>query len=108
MTPYEAGRQFERRVIEHFQELGYFAIRSAGSKSKVDVIAIKPHQALFIQCKRGGQLGPAEWNEFYAIAQRVGAIPLLATYVARKPIVFEQLMALKDNSRRVQPKRIWL
>ena len=107
MTPYQTGRAFENRVVEHFRGLGYFALRSPGSKSKIDVIAIKPFRVLFIQCKRTGKLDPAEWNELFTIASTCGAIPLLASYVARKPIVFEQLMGLKDGSGRSQPKRLW-
>jgi Holliday junction resolvase len=108
MTAYTIGRQFEYQVLEYFRELAYFAIRSPGSKTKIDIIAIKPHQVLFIQCKRAGTLGPAEWNQLFAIASTCGAIPIVASKIARKPIVFEQLMALKDGSGRAQPKRVWL
>jgi len=105
-TKYRIGRQLEYRVRDHLKKIGYFALRSPGSKSPIDLIAIKPHQVLFIQCKRGGNLGVAEWNELFKIASSCGAIPLLASSPTGRGTVFEQLMALKDGSRRAQPKQV--
>lgn len=107
MTAYQIGVTFERKIQHYLQELGYFALRSPGSKSKIDVIAIKPHQVLFIQCKRDARLDPNEWNDLFAIASNCGAIPLIASKAFRKPILFEQLMAFKLGGG-AQPKKVWL
>jgi hypothetical protein len=80
VTHYATGTRFEHKVRDHLDENGYEVIRAAGSKgsSKVDLIAFKPNQLLFIQCKRSGVLGPDEWDRVHEVAGWVGAIPLLA------------------------------
>jgi Holliday junction resolvase len=76
------GSAFERAVLKHLQLKGYYACRSAGSHQIVDILAIGrggvSPSILFIQCKRGGALSPAEWNELFTTAQRYRARPLLA------------------------------
>lgn len=54
-THYDRGRAFEYKVRDHFKALGYFVIRSAGSKGKVDLCAISPagDMVFFVQCKAG-------------------------------------------------------
>lgn len=83
MSNYEQGRRFEWAVRDHLRGNGYEVIRAAGSKTKVDLVALKPGQALFIQCKRTSLPGPAERVEIVRLAQMVGAIPLVATRGAR-------------------------
>lgn len=80
MTAYATGTRFEHKVRDHLTGNGYEVIRAAGSKgaSKVDLVAFKPGQLLFIQCKRGGVLSPGEWDRIVEVAGWVGAIPLLA------------------------------
>lgn len=51
-TRYDQGSVFERFVIKKLKENQYFPIRSAGSKSPVDIIATHPlSPTMFIQCK---------------------------------------------------------
>lgn len=80
MTAYATGTRFEHKVRDHLTENGYEVIRAAGSKgaSKVDLVAVKPGQLLFIQCKRNGALGPAEWDRLLEVSVMVLAVPLLA------------------------------
>ena len=78
MTNYSAGRTFEWKCRDNLRSEGYEVIRSAGSKSKVDLIGLKPGQLLLVQCKRDGTIGPAEWNRLVELAGWVGAIPVLA------------------------------
>ena len=61
MSRYRRGADAERHLVLQLRLDGYFAVRSAGSKSSCDVIAIKPGQVLFIQVKAGvGRESPAE------------------------------------------------
>lgn len=53
-------------------------LRTAGSKSKIDLVAIRDGIQLFIQCKRSGLLPTAEWNALVELAQMVRAVPVLA------------------------------
>ncbi|MFE1192876.1 restriction endonuclease [Streptomyces olivaceoviridis] len=80
---YHRGRDLEHRVRTHLREEGYEVLRTAGSKSKVDLVAIKTGQILFVQCKRSGALPPAEWNALWDLAAMAGAVPVLAEQLTR-------------------------
>lgn len=69
MTRYAGGADFEREVRAALVADGYqLVIRSAGSKTKVDLVAFKPDQVLFVQCKRNGVCPPAERAELLRVA----------------------------------------
>lgn len=78
MSHYSNGRDFEYRARDHFRDEGYDVIRSAGSKTKIDLVAIKPGQLVFVQCKKDGKISPAERHTLIRLAWSVGAIPVLA------------------------------
>jgi len=91
MTNYRGGADFEREVRSALAKDGYILIiRSAGSKTKVDLVAFKPDQVLFIQCKRNGVCPPAERAallRFAALLPGVG-VPLVAS---RPKITYRRL-----------------
>ena len=92
MSHYRSGAEFERAVRIALIEDGYDVIRSAGSKTKVDLAAFKPGQAVFVQCKRDGRIGPAERTELLRIASHIDAIPVVAwKQVGRSAIHYWQL-----------------
>lgn len=104
MTKYRQGADLERRVRDILVEAGYLVVRSAGSHTPLDLVALPRVRlpsfcalsaVLAVQCKRGGVLGPAEWNELYEAAQSVSAVPVLATYTPRKPIEFFRMTGPK-------------
>lgn len=83
VTNYERGRAFEYRVRDKLYEMGAtIVIRSAGSKTKVDLIALFPIidglsyegdiQAMLVQCKRHGVLPAAEREELMRISVATG------------------------------------
>jgi hypothetical protein len=80
MSHYAQGTRFEHKVRDDLAANGYEVVRAAGSKgsSKIDLLAIKPGQMLFIQCKRTGVIGPDEWNRVHEVAGWVSALPVLA------------------------------
>jgi Holliday junction resolvase len=80
---YQRGTALENRVRKRLEANGYFVIRSAGSKTPVDLVAIKRGQILFIQCKRGGNLPAPEWNALYDAATDSGALAVLAEQLVR-------------------------
>lgn len=41
----------EREVKKYLESKGYTCIRSAGSKSAVDIVAINDNEVLLVQCK---------------------------------------------------------
>lgn len=53
---YKIGRRFEYYVKHKFEKQGALVIRSAGSHSPFDLIAITPDCIWFIQCKRAKKI----------------------------------------------------
>lgn len=68
MTNYDNGRAHEYRTMHRLTADGYTVFRMAGSHSPADVIAIKPGQILFVQCKLNGIIPPAERKELVDLA----------------------------------------
>lgn len=84
MDRYRKGANFERRVKADLERRGYYAVRAAGSHTKIDVFAVKGEIALFVQCKTGGSIPPAEWAALYRICTSPRFIPLVASSVDGK------------------------
>ena len=106
MSRYENGRRFEWATRDDLADNGYSVIRAAGSKgnAKVDLIAVKPGQLLFVQCKGPGALPPAEWDRLVEVAAWVGAIPVLAAKGGRgQGIQYTRLLGRKVPRARTQP-----
>ena len=106
MTEYDTGRRFEWKTRDDCKDNGYEVLRAAGSKggTKIDLVAMKPGQLLFIQCKADGKLGPAEWDRVYEVAGWVGAIPILAANGPRgRGVVYTRLLGPKIPRARTQP-----
>lgn len=100
---YARGKQFEYRTRDDLQVNGYWVMLSPGSRSPVDVVAIKPGQVLFVQCKIAGTLLPGAWNELFDAAQAAGAVPVMAERPGRGRIAYWELTARKDVPRARQP-----
>lgn len=106
MSHYRKGADFERKIVNHLIENGYFAMRAAGSKggSKADIIAFKPGQLLLIQAKTDGKLSAAEWNQILKVAGWVGGVPLLAMNGARgQGVLYRRLLGPKIPRSVLQP-----
>ncbi len=83
-TNYERGRAFEYRVRDQLILLGAaWVVRSAGSKTKIDLAAGFPalHSYMewppepdiwLVQCKRDGNLPAAEREELLRLAEATG------------------------------------
>lgn len=78
MTAYQVGKRFEDKTRDYLRSEGYEVVRSSGSKTKIDHVALKPGQLLLVQCKRTGLIAPAEWDRLVELAGWVDAVPLLA------------------------------
>ena len=102
MNHYRRGADFERAVRAHLQDNGYECIRSAGSKTKVDLIAIKTGELLLIQCKLPkSDLPTSEWNRLRELSRMCGARPILALKVEGKTRpLFQELLADAPEGRR--------
>jgi hypothetical protein len=91
VTSYDAGRRLEWDVRKRLIADGYqLVLRSAGSKTKVDIVAFKLDQVLFVQAKANGLCPPAERVELLRVA---GLLPGIAVPVvaSRPKVTFRRL-----------------
>ena len=103
-SKYAIGRDFEYATKYALQRKGYLVMRSPGSRSPVDLIAIKSGELLFVQCKLHGQFPVSEWNEFIDYCASVGATPVMAERGKNnRGILYWQMTGKKDGSKRPQP-----
>lgn len=102
---YKRGRAFEYRVMAMCEKAGYTVIRSAGSHSKADVIAIKSIYAnnwkwttdvLFIQCKYGSKPSKKEREELFALDLGPQVDKVIAYGKPRHPILLYNKYGVLD------------
>jgi Holliday junction resolvase len=75
---------FERDVKRWLEGLGYFVVRSAGSRGPADHVALRaPDVRLLVQAKVDGRLPRAERLALLAAADLAGALPVLVDRPAR-------------------------
>lgn len=78
-TNYARGRAFEYRVRDYLITLGYVVLRSAGSHTPIDLIAIfGDGEILFVQCQRRKSMPQAKVDELIKIARRAQAVAVQA------------------------------
>ena len=84
---YESGRRFEYRVKEYLEKKGYYVMRSAGSKSPFDLIAIQTkgmssiESTILIQCKHGAKISKQERDNLALLQSRiVGGISIICAW----------------------------
>lgn len=79
MSNYQRGANHERRAKANLEAQGYFVMRSAGSHSKIDLLAKMPLSEepwLAIQCGLGRK-SKAERTQLVALARSIGARAVL-------------------------------
>lgn len=81
MSGYSDGRRLEYAARDALEADGYAVIRSAGSKTPVDLVALKLDELLFVQCKASRPIGPGERDQLRALAALVNALPIEARWV---------------------------
>lgn len=109
-TPYQLGYRFEAAIRGRLQRRRYFVMRAASSKGPVDLLAVGPPclaagiTALFIQCKRRGEIGSAEWNVVYEVAQEHGGWAVVTMKLSENTVGFYRLDAPREKHK---PGRPW-
>jgi len=103
------GSDFERRVMAKLKEHGWYVMRAAGSRGVADLVAMRQRdpvrlgpEVLLVQCKRGFQCGPKEWNALVSAAEQVCAVPVLAAKVKRGVIGFWRMTGRKTGRKGVK------
>lgn len=103
-APYKAGRRFEQSVRAQLRRRGYFVLRAYASKGKVDLLAVaKDRPVLFVQVKRTGMIGSAEWNELYVLALEHGAWPVVAMKLSERTNGYFKLVGPREPRKRGRP-----
>ena len=65
MTNYNTGANFERYLKKHFESIGYYCIRSAGSHGAIDLLAIGKNHVHACQLKVNCYPDQKELKKFY-------------------------------------------
>lgn len=86
-SSYRKGYELERRVRKHFEGLGYYVTRAAGSKGVFDLVCIKNGKILGIQCKYSGYLSKTEYSNILVAAKRYGITPFLVFVKNRRTYI---------------------
>lgn len=90
----EAGTRFEHRILSTLRSYGYWATRTPASRSAVDIVAVRPDQVLFVQCKVDGRLDPDGWNALYDL-RLAGGLPILVERLPGYRLAWWRLTAYK-------------
>lgn len=82
MTNYAKGAGYERKLMKLLNDWGYLTVRSAGSHSAVDIVAIGNAAVIFIQVKSSrrimggaGSVGRAFMKDIGGLAKIKRAVP---------------------------------
>lgn len=127
-THYDQGRRFEWKVRDDLASRGFTVLRMAGSKgeAKVDLVAVRPgrhphpgsdiiqhcschSEHLWIQCKRTGNLPPAEWNQLRYWAAFANTTPILAENGKNgRGVTYYELTGTNVPYSRVKPMELYV
>lgn len=90
---YQLGYDFEVRVKKYLEADGWYVVRSSGSHSPIDLLAVKLNeQPIGIQCRRTERLSKAEDAELKKLGATYGFRPLLVYRLPDKSIEFRNLL----------------
>jgi len=95
MRNYVKGRNFEYRTMYFLRKIGYYVIRSYGSKGLYDLIAVPPRSrglgscTLLIQCKYKGYVPPSERERLKVHDKWMGLV--LIAYTDKRKLKFRTL-----------------
>lgn len=98
-TNYQRGYVFERRVMKALTDEGYFCVRSGGSHTPVDIVALDRNVTILIQCKKDGVISDLEWNELFELAQKCNVKAYIAFVESRGAIGYTEINRIKKGSR---------
>ena len=71
-SKYRIGLIFEYEVRDWLEERGWMVVRSAGSKTPIDLVAVRNNQTLLVQCKKGTKPPKKEREGLAILESRTG------------------------------------
>lgn len=100
MTNYQKGYRFEKRVQKHLEKMGFYVIRSSGSKGIFDLVCFfknTEYKPLGIQCKTTRTFGHNDVITTTRHALRYNLIPILSyPHPKTRDIIFINLNSAKE------------
>jgi hypothetical protein len=100
VSAYSRGAAFEHRVMAALEARGYTTLRSAGSHSPADIVALRRDGNLLVQAKLDGRCDPAEWNALRDMALCGAMSPILASVGPKRgQFVYRRLTGPKSGTR---------
>lgn len=82
---------------------GYYCVRSAGSHSAVDIVAVKGDICLFVQAKVSGRVPADEWNALINLCASPHLLPIVASKKNGKIAYMLLTDEIVDGRRRWEP-----
>jgi Holliday junction resolvase len=107
---YRRGRRFEYKLKKELEKYGFLVVRSAGSRSPFDLVALNQSYIFFIQLKYNKKISKQEFEKFYDFAEQyrtASSIFLIAEGVPHEPIKFTEAGFLFSTVGVVREKREW-
>jgi Holliday junction resolvase len=100
VSSYDDGVRVEHATIHDLQKNGYDTVRAASSKGFADVVAVKPGQILFVNCKRTTPPGPTERAELLRVAAHLPgiALPIVALKPLRQSLQYRVLLGVAPKA----------
>ena len=77
---YIKGRAFEYKIRRFFEAMGFYCVRSAGSHTDFDIVAIRNGQCIGIQCKASPNKLPDSSLEI--LAKQLGITTVFAQKIS--------------------------
>lgn len=85
---YESGRRFEYRVKQYLEKYGFLVMRTAGSHSPFDLMAVNTSWVLLIQCKYGAMVSKQTRETMRDYQDKYPVECIIAHAKKREPISF--------------------
>lgn len=104
-TSSRTGRAFDREIADYLRNRGYLTVKSAGSKTCVDVAAFPVATngpVLIVQGKAGaGRITTREWLCLLQVSERSTGcvVPLVALRVDSRPVFYRILGPLLPRTK---------
>lgn len=76
-SSYNLGRNVEYSAKKALEKAGFLVVRSAGSKSPIDLLAVRAGVSVAVQAKRSMKMRVDEWNIFYDLVTSSGCLPVV-------------------------------
>jgi Holliday junction resolvase len=105
---YQRGNYFEARCAEILRGAHFIVWQTRGSKTAADLVALRRHDTLLVQCKSGMKpISHEGWNALYELAWQAGARPVVATRVGHGKIRWREVIAQHVKYSQDWPCREW-